>query len=68
MNTKKIFNSQNLSILLGLILVLQLSGAFDLKTIFKTKKIGGCSGTEFGCCADKKTARTAKDGPNCPLL
>ena len=68
MNAKKLFNAQNLSILLGLILLLQLSGSIDLKTLFKSKKVGGCAGTEFGCCPDKKTACAAQDCPNCLLL
>ena len=68
MNAKKLLNAQNLSILLGLLLVLQLSGAFDLKTLFKPKKVGGCAGTEFGCCPDKKTTCAAKDCPNCLLM
>ena len=68
MNAKKLLNAQNLSILLGLLLVLQLSGAFDLKTLFKPKKVGGCNGTEFGCCPDQQTACAAKGCHNCPLL
>jgi len=68
MNAKKLLNTQNLSILLGLLLVLQLSGKFDLKTLFKPKKVGGCAGTEFGCCPDQKTVRDTQDGKNCPLL
>ena len=68
MNAKKLLNAQNLSILLGLLLVLQLSGAFDLKTIFKTKKVGGCAGTELGCCPDGKTQCESKNCLNCPLL
>ena len=65
MNAKKVLNAQNLSILLGLLLVLQLSGVFDLKTIFKPKKVGGCAGTELGCCPDGKTQRNVN---GCPLL
>ena len=68
MNAKKVLNAQNLSILLGLLLVLQLSGAFDLKTLFKPKKVGGCAGTEFGCCPDQKTPCAAHGCPNCLLL
>lgn len=28
--------------------------------------IGGCAGTRYGCCDDKKTARTNPYGSNCP--
>jgi hypothetical protein len=30
------------------------------------KTIGGCAGTQYGCCPDKVTARNA-DGSNCPI-
>lgn len=69
MNSKKIFNTQNLSILLGLLLTLQLAGIIDMKNLTKKKLLGGCAGTEFGCCSDGKTAcKSSKNCPNCLLL
>jgi hypothetical protein len=29
------------------------------------KPLGGCEGTEFGCCDDGKTYRKDRDGTNC---
>ena len=68
MNYKNILNGKNLSILLlMLVLALQLTGMINLPNLLKKSQVGGCAGTEFGCCADKKTACAAKDCPNCPL-
>lgn len=30
--------------------------------------IGGCAGTQYGCCPDNKTARTSANGLNCIQL
>lgn len=30
------------------------------------EKVGGCAGTEFGCCPDGKTPRTNRHGTQCP--
>jgi hypothetical protein len=32
----------------------------------KNKEIGGCSGTQYGCCPDGVTAKKDADGSNCP--
>ena len=28
--------------------------------------IGGCSGTQYGCCPDGTTTKTSAQGTNCP--
>ena len=30
--------------------------------------IGGCSGTMYGCCPDRRTPKTNANGTNCPTL
>jgi hypothetical protein len=32
----------------------------------KNKEIGGCAGTQYGCCPDGVTAKKDADGTNCP--
>jgi hypothetical protein len=32
-----------------------------------SKIVGGCAGTQYGCCPDGKTSRIDKAGSNCPL-
>lgn len=32
----------------------------------KNKEIGGCAGTQYGCCPDGVTAKKDADGSNCP--
>ena len=31
----------------------------------KNKEIGGCAGTQYGCCSDGVTAKVDADGTNC---
>ena len=39
---------------------------FDVKNE-TCNAIGGCAGTQFGCCPDKVTAKEDVQGSNCPL-
>lgn len=38
------------------------------KPCCEEKLIGGCAGTEYGCCSDGKTAKMNPEGTNCPNL
>ena len=33
----------------------------------KDKEIGGCAGTQYGCCPDGVTAKKDADGSNCAV-
>jgi hypothetical protein len=32
-----------------------------------TDEVGGCKSTQYGCCPDRKTAKTDSSGSNCPI-
>jgi len=38
------------------------------KQKMESKLIGGCAGTQFGCCPDGTTSKADQQGSNCPSV